>query len=183
MRQYRPHIRISHCRFLAESSGQSLVETTVFLVLAIIMLGFAVNITTYLMAVFTINSAAGNGAIYASQGVQSVSAASLPAASVVSQAVLNEMGNLTGSAAPTISVCSAAVGSSSGISQCTNGSTPSFIDPESVQTQDAGQFQTNAVQVTYTIKPLIPMSIFGQALMPASMPETYTKTIYMRSIN
>lgn len=165
-----------------DEGGQSLLETTAFLVVAIVMLGFMVNTGYYLLSYYTINNAAAKAALYAAEGQNYISGNNiLPTLASVQTSVNTGVDNLSVSqrgAKPTVALCSPP--SAGSTPTCTSGAPAT--DPEAGNDGvSAPKFQAVSVTVTYTIQPLVPMSLMGFSL-PFSSAHTFTQTFYERAI-
>ena len=152
-----------------EASGQALLETTVFLLLVMLMCVFAVNMVSYLQFIQNTSTAAASGTSYSVQGPLSPAAQPLPSNGAVAVVAGNQAaGPLVSS--PNVNVCSGATGCSAG-----------FVDPE---TSTCGwTFSANSVQVQQTFSPVFPASAFGFPILPFGTPQTYTQTVVGRALN
>lgn len=177
---------VSQCsalkRLAPDERGQSLLETTAFLVVAVVMLGFMVNAAYYILSYYTINEAAAKAALYAGQGQNYISGESnLPSIASVQTSVNTGVDNLSvaqNGAKPIVALCSPP--SAGSAPTCTSGS-PS-TDPEAGNDGvSAPKFQAVSVTVSYTVQPLVPLSLMGYSL-PFSSAHTFTQTYYERAI-
>lgn len=168
-----------------ETSGQSVIETALFLMMMLLFVAFTLNVNYYVGFVQTIHSASQSSADFSAQGSVTGSSTA-PSASAVAQAARNETANTvrnTNEAAPTVNVCSQAIGTSSGATECSAGGTAAFVDPESGSSTSTGRFYGNAVTVTQTFTPFISGTFMGHQLMPFSAPSSFSHTVYMRALN
>ena len=139
-----------------EASGQALLETTVFLLLVMLMCVFAVNMVSYLQFIQNTSTAAASGTSYSVQGPLSPAAQPLPSNGAVAVVAGNQAaGPLVSS--PNVNVCSGATGCSAGFA--------------------------NSVQVQQTFSPVFPASAFGFPILPFGTPQTYTQTVVGRDLN
>lgn len=167
---------------IPDERGQSLLETTAFLVVAIVMLGFMVNAAYYILSYYTINESAAKAALYAGQGQNYISGkSSLPSFASVQTSVNTGVGNLSvaqNGTKPTVALCSPP--STGSTPTCTSGSPAT--DPEAANDGvSAPKFQAVSVTVSYTVNPLVPLSLMGYSL-PFSSAHTFTQTFYERAI-
>ncbi len=169
-----------------ESSGQALMETTVFLLLICLLIGFTINVNYFIGFVQTVHTASSNSALFSTQGLLSSHGGSLPVSNQVAQVAANETANTTrnsSEATSDVNVCSAANGTTGGATECTAGGVTGFVDPESSTSTSTGQFYSNSVQVTQTFTPFLSGTILGHPVMPFSAPQSYNHTVYMRALN
>ncbi len=169
-----------------ESSGQALIETTVFLLLICLLIAFTINVSYFIGFAQTVHDASSNSASFSTQGLLSSHGGALPPTTQVSQVAANETANTTRNnkeAAPAVNVCSESVGTRGGATECTVGGVAGFVDPESSISTSTGQFYANSVQVTQTFIPFLSGTILGHPVMPFSAPQSYSHTVYMRTLN
>jgi Flp pilus assembly protein TadG len=170
-----------------DDGGQSLLETTAFLAVAMVMLGFMVNTAYFVISYYSLNEAAAAAAAYASQGKTYISGSpNLPTPNQVTALAVNDVQNLVvalGGTPPSVSLCTSA--NNTPAPQCSGSvGSSAMTDPEAGNDGvSAPQFQTVSVSVSYTIKPLISGSVIGFSLLPFSYPQTFQRTFYMRVIN
>lgn len=172
-------------QFCNEECGQALFETALYLMFVCLLIAFTININYYLGFVQTVHSASSNGASFSIQGQLSPNG-SLPASSIVSQAASNETANTTRNSAigaAIVNVCSAAIGTTGGATECSAGGVSGFVDPESATSTSRGKFYSNSVQVTQGFKPIFSGTLMGFPIMPFSAPQSYSHTVYMRTLN
>jgi hypothetical protein len=166
-----------HTMFVKEESGQSLVESTVFLSLMFILAIFALNFNYYIGFIHTVHASSARAAEFSAQGGLT-GLGTLPSSAAVTTAAKNEIGNTMrnpNEAAPSISVCSPGAGAS--------GACSGFTDPEA-STSNTGTFTANSVQVTQTFTPFLGgKSVIGINLLPFTAPSAVTHTVYMRALN
>lgn len=165
-----------------DERGQSLLETTAFLMVAVVMLGFMVNAAYYILSYYTVNESAAKAALYAGQGQNYISGeTNLPSIAAVQTSVNTGVDNLSvaqNGAKPTVALCSPpSIGSTP---TCTSGAAAS--DPEAGNDGvSAPKFQEVSVTVSYTVQPLVPLSLMGYSL-PFSSAHTFIQTFYERAI-
>ncbi len=172
-------------RYFKGDSGQSLVETAIALPVLVMLMAYAVDFGYFYVVASNLTTSARVAAEYSVEGSATVAQGSLPATGIstttqntVSNTVLNDDVQLTGSATGTaIQVCSKALGTTGNVTNCgqygasnTNTYTPQ-TDPE------AGTFYLNRVDVTYTIKPPIPLTFFNVSFLP---PLQFHRSVVMR---
>ena len=169
-----------------DDSGQGLLETALFLPVLVLLAAFAVDFGYFFIVSANLSSSARSAAEYSVQGYDSPGQTSLPAAgptSDVTSVSALAVGDLSGLAAAatttTVEVCSKAVGVSNKVTDCSNygpaqtAYTPA-ADPE------APTFLLNRVDVTYTVHPPIPLSIFSYTLVPSL---TFHREVSMRALD
>ncbi len=154
-------------------SGQSLLETAIFLPILILLIAYAVDFGYFFIVAANLTSASRNAAEYSIQGFESAAQSALPVAgpitttTSVAALAVGDLSSLAGSAtATTVQVCSKSVGVNNNVTECTSygpaGTTYTpATDPE------APIFLLNRVDVTYTVQPPIPLSFFSFSLLPS----------------
>ncbi|MHB8302655.1 MAG: TadE/TadG family type IV pilus assembly protein [Acidobacteriaceae bacterium] len=165
--------RLSTPRVRFAESGQSLLETALFLPLLALLIACAVDFGYFFLVAANLASSSRNAAEYSIQGYQSPGQQTMPPAgpisaidSVSSLAVGDLSGLLDASTTTTVQVCSKSIGVSGNLTQCSNygpagASYVPATDPE------APTFLLNRVDVTYTARPPIPLSFFSFSLLPS----------------
>ena len=161
------------CRLRATSSGQSLVEVALFLPLLVLCLAYAVDFGYFFIVSANLTSSTRNAVEYSIQGYQSAGQATLPVAgpssttTSVSALALADLAGLANSAT-TVQVCSKSVGTTGNATNCLSyGPTVSTSTSTAPQTDpEAPTFLLNRVDVTYTVRPPIPLSFFSVSLLP-----------------
>jgi Flp pilus assembly protein TadG len=159
-------------RIARECDGQSLLETALFLPILVLLMAYAIDFGYFFIAAANVTSAAHNAAQYSVMGFSAPSQGNLPSAgptstidSVAALALSDMTSLLNSSTTTTVQVCTKALGMNGTIPVCQNygpGNTayvPS-ADPE------APSFVLQRVDVTYTVKPPIPMTFFSVSLLP-----------------
>lgn len=162
-------LRRRWAEFRDESSGQALLETTVFLLLVMLMCVFAVNMVSYLDFIQNTATAAAAGTNYSVQGPLSPAAQPLPSSGAVAVVAGNQALSPL-SASPNVNVCMAVAGCSAG-----------FVDPEA--SASGSTFSANSVQVQQTFTPFFSASAFGFPILPFATPQSYTQTVVGRALN
>lgn len=158
------------------------------------LLIYAVDFGYFFIVAANLTSAARNAAEFSIQGYQSPGQNSLPTpgppntANTVAALALADLGALAKSTTvTTITVCSAGIGTSNDYTKCdtynyAGGSTP-YTATASTATEadpEAPTFYLNRVDVTYTVQPPIPVSLFGASLVPNARFHRY---VVMRAEN
>ena len=156
---------------LREHSGQSLLETALCLPLLVLVMAYAVDYGYFFLVAADLTSASRNAAEYSIQGYQGPAQIAVPAAgplatitSVASLAV-SDLNLLNASTTTTVQVCSKSLGMNGNIPVCASygpagtAYTPA-TDPE------APTFVLQRVDVTYTVKPPVPITFFKITLIP-----------------
>ena len=154
-------------------SGQSLLETAIFLPILILLIAYAVDFGYFFIVAANLASASRSAAEYSIQGFESPAQSALPAAgpittyTSVAALAVGDLSSLAGSATiTTVQVCSKSVGVNNNVTECSSygpaGTTYTpATDPE------APTFLLNRVDVTYTVQPPIPLSFFSFSLLPS----------------
>lgn len=171
---------------LSEESGQGLLETALFLPLLVLLAAFAVDFGYFFIVAANLSSSSRNAVEYSIQGYDSPSQSSLPSAgppsntvSVAAVAVGDMSGMASASTTTAVEVCSKEVGVTNNVTECIHygpagtSYTPG-TDPE------APTFLMNRVDVTYTVQPPIPLSIFSVSLIPSL---TFHRQVSMRALD
>jgi Flp pilus assembly protein TadG len=153
-------------------SGQSLVEFAVCLPVLVLLMAYAIDFAYFFIAAANITSAARNGAQYSVMGYQGPAQSSLAPAgpvstttSVASLAMADMVSLLNSSTTTTVRVCSKALGMSGNIPNCSSYG-PTATAPTPAADPEAPTFVLQRVDVTYTVQPPVPLSIFGTSLLP-----------------
>lgn len=193
MLHFRNIWKVTIARFRKDERGQSLLETTAFLVVSIVMLGFMVNTGYFFLSYYAAEESASKAALFAAEGQSYVSGgSSLPTQDQVTAEAEKVLNNLTaannGDANPGVVICSPSSQSSAPTCAASgsgsSAASPPPADPEAGNNGTTEpQFQTVSVTMTYTIQPLINGSILGFHLLPFSYPQTFTETSYVRAMN
>jgi Flp pilus assembly protein TadG len=159
-------------RLFKDKSGQSLVEIAVMVPLFTLLMAFAVDFGYFFVAAADITSSARNAVQYSILGYEGPAQSAEPVAGPVSTTAsvaalaMADLTSLTGSSTTTtVRVCTKANGVSSNLAVCTSyGPTGTVYTPAA--DPEAPRFVLQRVDVTYTVQPPIPLSIFGQTLLP-----------------
>jgi len=180
----RSPLIVARC-LLRDGSGQSLLETALFLPILVLVMAYAVDYGYFFFVAASLTSAAHNAAEYSIQGYQGPSQGSVPAAgpigavtSVASLAVA-DLSLLGASTTTTVQVCSESLGMSGNIPLCSSygpagtAYTPA-TDPE------APTFVLQRVDITYTVQPPVPISFFKVSLISAMQ---FHRQVSMRVMN
>jgi len=166
--------------------GQSLLEVAVMMPLLVLLMGYAIDFGYFFVAAANVTSAARNAAEYSVQGYQSPGQGSLPVAgpagtlTSVTATALGDMASLLHATALTrVEVCTKALGMSGNTAKCGSygaaGATyAAAVDPE------APRFVLQQVDVTYTIQPPVPMSLFTVSLLPSM---EFHRRVVMRAMD
>jgi len=185
----RSFSRLGLCR---ESAGQSLLETAVMMVVMTLLFIYAIDYGYFFIVAANLTSAARNATEFSIQGYDSPGQQSLPAAGppgtadTVAALALSDLGGLAKSTTlTTIKVCSKVLGTSNGYTKCATysyqgGSTPYTTTTSTATEEDpeAPTFYLNRVDVTYTVQPPIPISLFGTNLVPDT---SFHRSVVMRA--
>jgi hypothetical protein len=168
-----------------ETSGQATLEVTLFLVMMVTFVAWAINLNYFISFVKTIHAGAEQGVSLSAQG-DLTDSGKLPGQTTVTAVANNETSNTNRNpdeAQAQITTCSAQIGISGNATRCSDGSTADFVDPEATSSPSHGQFYANAVTIKQNFSPFFSGTILGHAVMPFSAPQTYTHTVYMRALN
>lgn len=173
-------------RYLAGDSGQSLLETVLFLPLLVLLTAYAVDFGYMFIVAANLTSASRSAVEYSIQGYETPGQSTLPVAgpitttpSVAALAVADLSGLFSSSTTTTVQVCSKEIGVKNNVAECSSygpagtSYTPG-IDPE------APTFVLNRVDVTYTVHPPIPLSFFSHPLVPSL---TFHRQVSMRALD
>ena len=169
------HARRGLRGLLRNSAGGSLLEVAIFIPLLTICAAYAAEFGYFFIVAANITSAARNAAEYSIQGYQSPGQTALPAAgpatttSSVTALAYGDMEGVQGTSSnTTVKVCSKGVGISGNVTTCVSygpnagsASNASYTDPE------APTFLLNSVDVSYTINPPLPLTMFEGTLLPS----------------
>ena len=163
--------------------GQSLLETAIMIPLLLSLAFNAINLGYFWFMVLTLSAIPRHGAQYASQGGSALTTTSAPSTTDVSNLVYENLAGAIGASTSnaSVQVCSVSKGvdPTTHVTQCdTFGPSASFpsappADPEQPY------FALNRVYVAYTVRPIIPGTVFG-VLLPANM--TFYRQVAMRSL-
>ncbi len=159
---------------IKDESGQTLVESALFICLLFILVVFALNFNYFIGFINTVHSASARAADYSAQG-DLTALGTLPTASTVTATANNEISNTLrnpNETAPNITVCSASSGGCSG-----------FVDPET-GVPNTGGFVANSVTVTQRFTPFFGSgsSVLGYNLVPFTTATPVSHTVYMRAL-
>lgn len=170
---------------LHDTSGQSLLETALFLPMLVLVMAYAVDYGYFFIVSADLTSASRAAAAYSVQGYQGPAQLSLPAAgpltsitSVASLAVA-DLNLLNASTTTSVQVCSKTLGMNGRIPMCAGygpggaAYTPA-IDPE------APTFVLQRVDITYTVRPPVPLRFFNIPLIPVMQ---FHRQVSMRGID
>lgn len=160
-------------RRIGRDSGQSLLETALFLPLLCLLIACAVDFGYFFLVAANLTSSSRNAAEYSIQGFQSPGQQALPAAgpqssvaSVSALAVADLSGLAAATTTSTVEVCSKSVGVSNNVTNCSSDG-PAGTTYTPATDPEAPTFLLNRVDVTYTAKPPIPLSFFSFTLLPS----------------
>jgi Flp pilus assembly protein TadG len=157
---------------LRGTSGQSLLEIALMMPLLILLIGYAIDFGYFFAVAASVTSAARNAAEYSVQGFESPSGSALPAAgplttaASVAAAATGDLSELLNSATVTaVQVCSKSLGINSNLANCSSfGATGSSYTPAA--DPEAPYFVLQRVDITYTVQPPIPLSLFKISFLP-----------------
>lgn len=163
--------------------GQSLLETAVAMPL---LLGIAfnlINLGYFWFMVLTLAAAPRQGVQYSAQGGQSITVASSPSTTQVSNLVYDNMTNAVQGATNSntaVRVCSSAKGVDPNTHQSLCDSFgPAFTFSTVAADPEAPVFVLNRVDVEYTVSPLIPGPAFN-VILPSNLQ--FKRQVSMRSL-
>lgn len=177
----------SRSGFFRQQNGQSLLETALVAPFLVLLIAYAVDYGYFFIVAANLTSAARSAAEYSIQGFESPAQSSLPGAgplsdtTSVSALALGDLSNLAdASTTTTVEVCSEAIGvTEQNVTECSSygpagGPWTPAADPE------APTFLLNRVDVTYTVRPPIPLSFFSWPLVPSM---SFHRQVSMRELN
>ena len=173
-------------KLLQDKCGQSLVELALMMPVLILLTAYAIDFSYFFLAAANITSAARNAAQYSILGYEGPAQTAEPVAgpaSTVSSVTALAMDDLSrliaSSTTTTVQVCSKIIGVTGNLANCSSyGPTATTYtvtaDPE------APRFVLQRVDVTYTVQPPVPMSVFGHSLLPNMK---FHRQVSMRSMD
>ena len=156
---------------LPDASGQSLLELAVMLPVLVLLMGYAVDFGYFFIAAANIASSARNATEYSIQGYESPSQGTIPAAgpasattSVAAEALADLTSLSLAGTVTAVQVCSKSNGMSGSVPLCTSyGSVGASYTPSA--DPEAPHFVLQRVDVTYTVQPPVPLSVFKISLI------------------
>ncbi len=158
---------------IARDSGQSLLETALFLPLLLLMIAASVDFGYFFLVAANLTSSSRGAAEYSIQGFQSPGQQTIPPAgppssiaSVAALALDDLAGLATATTTTTVEVCSKSVGVSNNTTLCGSYG-PAGTNYTPATDPEAPMFLLNRVDVTYTARPPIPLSFFSFTLLPS----------------
>ena len=172
-------------RLRGERSGQSLIETAVFLPVLVLLMGYAVDFGYFFLVAANLTSSARNATEYSIQGYLSPSQGPLPAtgamttASSVSALAVGDLSLLNAATTTTVQVCSKALGMTANLPNCSSYG-PAGTTYLPVADPEAPTFVLQRVDVTYTVQPPVPMSFFSYSLLPSMQ---FHRQVSMRAMD
>lgn len=173
-------------KLLQDRCGQSLVEIALMMPVLILLMAYAVDFSYFFLAAANITSAARNAAQYSILGYEGPAQTAEPVAGPVSTVssvaalAMDDISRLIASSTTTrVQVCSKIIGVTGNLANCSAygpaGTTYTVTaDPE------APRFVLQRVDVTYTVQPPVPMSVFGHSLLPSMQ---FHRQVSMRSMD
>jgi Flp pilus assembly protein TadG len=178
--------RVAHFRTATSDSGQSLIELAICLPVLVLLMAYAVNFSYFFIVAANITSASRNGVQYSVMGYQGPSQTAIASAgpasssgSVASVAFGDMQSLIHASTTATVQVCTKALGMSGNVPNCMSygpavSATGPATDPE------APTFVLQRVDVTYTVQPPVPLSIFNVSLLPSLV---FHRQVSMRAMD
>ena len=178
--EHRPCMRSD---LLHERSGQSLLETALFLPLLLTIVVNAVSIGYFFSVSLNLITAPRQGAEYSIRGTSTVLQMAVPSADSISSLVYeNIAGSVPAAANTPTQVCSLALGltgsGSNQVANCATYGTGTATFPDLQADPEAPFFVLHRVDIQYTVTPLIQGSVFN--LLPNSL--TLHRTVVMRAL-
>ncbi len=177
-------------KLFKDKSGQSLVEIAVMVPLFTLLIAYAIDFGYFFIAAANITSSARNAAQYSILGYQGPAQSGVPAAgptSTVTTVGALALADLTGlkssSTTTTVEVCTKANGIASNLAKCTsylNGVTQGSNTYTPAADPEAPRFVLHRVDVTYTVQPPIPLSVFSVTLLPSL---NFHRSVSMRAMD
>lgn len=156
---------------LRQASGQSLIETALFLPILVLVMAYAVDYGYFFLVAADLTSASRGAVEYSIQGYQGPAQIAVPVAgpiaTVTSVAALAvaDLNLLSAATTTTVQVCSKSLGMNGNLPICASyGPAGTAYTP--VADPEAPTFVLQRVDVTYTVKPPVPISFFKIALIP-----------------
>jgi Flp pilus assembly protein TadG len=171
-------------RFTCES-GQSLLEASLTLPVLILMMAYAVDFGYFFVVASSLTTTARVATEYSVAGNASAAQASLPQTGIssatpntVSNLALSDVAQLAHSTTGTsVQVCGKQLGTTGNVTNCGQYGASNSVTYTPQADPEAGTIYMNRVDVTYTVQPPIPLSIFKQSLLP---PLTLHRAVMMR---
>lgn len=163
--------------FACREDGQTVVETSVGLVLLCLMTALTINLYYFIEYAQTIMSSAYTGASMAAVSSGSSSFALAAAQSEAANSSLNPK-----VPAATVSVCSPSLGVNGDAAVCSSGGAAGFVDPEAASDGSTGQFYASSASTTQSFTAFMQRSLLGESLIPGLTPGPLTKTFYVRAM-
>lgn len=163
-------------------SGQSLLELAVTIPIFILLLAYAVDFGYFYIAMADITSASRNATLYASMGFEAPGQVTLPGStSVATEAIADLAGLAFASTTTTVQVCSKAIGLSGNVAQCsTSGPAAPSYTPATDPEAPAPGLVLQRVDLTYTVRPPIPLSFFTVSVLPSMQ---FHRQVSMRAMD
>lgn len=167
-------------------SGQSLLETALFLPILVIFVAFAVDFGYFFLVAANLTSSSRSAVEYSIQGFESPAQQTLPAAGpqsslgTVSALAVGDLSGLLGATtSTTVEVCSKSIGVSNNVTNCSSDGPAGTIYAPDVD-PEAPSFLLNRVDVTYTVKPPVPLGFFSVTLLPSLQ---FHRQVSMRALD
>ena len=185
-----PLRRIFRGRYRAANErGQSLLETAIAIPLLLGLAFNVINLAYFWYMVLVLSSSPRMAVQYATQGGEAIQKISAPqpgplstASSVSYIASQNMVNEVVGASTSNVSVqvCSSSIGvdSKTHIAKCTQYG-PSFSYSATAADPEAPVYVLDRVDVAYTVKPIIPGTIFN-VVLPSNL--TFHRQVSMRSL-
>jgi Flp pilus assembly protein TadG len=172
-------------RLLADRSGQSMIETALFLPILVLVMAYAVDYAYFFYVAADLTSASRGAVEYSIQGIQGPSQVALPAAgpiaTVTSVAALAvaDLNLKNASTTATIQVCTSSLGMNGNIPDCASyGPTGTAYTPAT--DPEAPTFVLQRVDITYTVLPPVPITFFKISLISSMQ---FHRQVSMRGMN
>ncbi len=158
-----------------EEAGGSLLETAIMVPVLLVLILFGINFGYYFLVATNLATSSRNSVLYSAQGYSSPAQGELADAASVAAAAKADLSGLAASGTDvTVQVCSMSVGLSGNKTQCNGTTYTPDTDPE------APVVFLQRVDVTYTVKPPVPLNFMNYQLVPSLQ---FHRQAEMRAIN
>jgi Flp pilus assembly protein TadG len=172
-------------RRFRNESGQSLIEAALALPVLVLMMAYAVDYGYFFVVASSLTTTARVAAEYSVEGYASAAQAALPqtglsgtSQNTVSNLALGDAAELAQSGSVTsVQVCGKQLGTTGNATNCGQYGATNAVSYAPQVDPEAGTFFLNRVDVTYTVQPPIPMTLFKLSLLP---PLRFHRSVVMR---
>jgi Flp pilus assembly protein TadG len=155
-----------------ETSGQSLLETALFLPLLVLLMAYAVDYGYFFLVAANLCSASRSAVEYSIQGSQGPAQSAVPVAGPVSSITsvaalaMADLSLANSTTTTTIQVCTKSLGMNGRIPYCASYG-PAGTSYTPATDPEAPTFVLNRVDITYRVQPPVPVTFFKYGLISA----------------